>query len=206
MDIELIIVTLGYIGIFGLMISNGFFSIPSSQILYIITGYFIFTGDLNLYLAALAGATGNTIGNVLLYEAARSKGLKYILKFKMFREKEIRKVQAAFKKRGAWFILIGKLLPAIKVFVPIPAGIGKMNRALFTSIIFVASLFWSLIFISIGYFFGKSADVFQSYAIILAIVAVVVVTIFYKYINSEEVLREVEGLPKEEVEDTKDSR
>ena len=76
-SVENVIVTLGYIGIFGLMISNGVITLPSSQILYIITGYFIFTGELNFALASLMGALGNTIGNIILYELARKKGLEY---------------------------------------------------------------------------------------------------------------------------------
>ena len=104
----------------------------------------------------------------------------------------MKKVEIAFRKKGAWFLFVGKLLPAIKVFVPIPAGLGKMNRTLYAVIIFVSSYIWSLIFIAIGYYFGKSSNVFGSYAVILMIVALVVVALFYKYINSEEIAREIE--------------
>lgn len=195
-SIEQIIVSLSYLGIFLLMIANGVASFPSSQVLYIITGYFIFTGDLSLPFVALAGASGNTIGNIALYEIARAKGMKYITKFHIFPEKVVRQVQIAFQKRGAWFVFAGKLIPALKVFVPIPAGLAKMNRALYTAIIFIASFIWTFPFIAIGYYFGKSADVFGKYAIVLALIALVVVGILYKYMNSEEVAREVEGLEK----------
>lgn len=190
--VEQIIVSLGYAGIFVLMIANGFLSVPSSQILYIIVGYFISRGDLNLIISAILGTLGNTVGNIILYELARQKGLKYIIKFRVFPEREIKKVEIAFRKRGSWFLFVGKLLPAIKVFVPIPAGIGKMNRALYALIIVVSSFIWALFFIAIGYFFGKSEDLFGAYAVILTIVSAVVIAIFYRYINSEEVIREVE--------------
>ena len=190
--LESIIVSLGYLGIFLLMIANGFISFPSSQILYIIVGYFISIGTLALVAASLVGALGNTIGNIILYEFSRRKGISYITQYKMFPQREVKKVEIAFQKKGAWFLFIGKLLPAIKVFVPIPAGLGKMNRTLYAVIIFVSSYIWSLIFIAIGYYFGKSSNVFGSYAVILMIVALVVVALFYKYINSEEIAREIE--------------
>ena len=190
--LESIIVSLGYLGIFLLMIANGFISFPSSQILYIIVGYFISVGTLTLVAASLVGALGNTIGNIILYELSRRKGIAYITQYKMFPQREVKKVEIAFRKKGAWFLFVGKLLPAIKVFVPIPAGLGKMNRALYTAIIFVSSYIWSLIFIAIGYYFGKSSNVFGSYAVILMVVALVVVALFYKYINSEEIVREIE--------------
>lgn len=191
--IESIISLSGYVGIFLLMISNGFISFPSSQILYIICGYFIFTGHLEIVPVIISGALGNTLGNIVLYELARAKGLEYITRWRIFPEREVKKVQIAFNKRGAWFLFVGKLLPAIKVFVPIPAGIARMNRALYISIIATTSTIWTFPFISIGYYFGKSARVFGIYAIILLVVAIIVVTIFYRYMNSDEVLSRVEG-------------
>jgi membrane protein DedA with SNARE-associated domain len=191
--IEHIIVTAGYIGIFGLMITNGFVSFPSSQILYIVSGYFIFTGDLNLFLVSILGAVGNTIGNFILFYLTREKGLEYVSKFTLLPHEEVAKLQIAFSKRGTWFVFIGKLLPAIKVFMPIVAGMAKMKTHVFIPIILISSYIWSLAFISIGYFFGKSADLFGTYALILLIFALILVGIGYKYMNSSSVLRELKS-------------
>ncbi len=194
--LEHIITISGYAGIFLLMIANGAVSVPSSQVLYIIAGYFIFTGNLTLWLVVLVGALGNTIGNILLYEFARAKGLEYLTRWPLFPAREISKVQIAFQKRGGFFLFVGKLLPAIKVFVPIPAGIAKMNRVVYAMIIFVSSVIWTAPFLAIGYYFGKSAKVFGPYAVVLALIALVVIALFYKYINSEAVVEEVEGFKK----------
>ena len=189
--IESIISSASYFGIFVLMITNGAVSFPSSQVLYIIAGYFIAQGNLLLIPVALVGATGNTVGNIILYELVRKHGRAFVARMKLFPMRELAKVETAFQKKGAWFIFIGKLLPAIKVFVPVPAGLGNMHRGLFATLMFVASFIWSLAFISIGYFFGKSSDLFGRYAIILAIVAAVVLLLFYRYVNSDEVVRGV---------------
>ncbi len=191
-SIESIISSASYFGIFVLMVANGSVSFPSSQILYIIAGYFIAQGTLMLVPVALVGALGNTVGNIILYELVRKHGRSYVEKRKLFPMHVLVKVERAFQKKGAWFIFIGKLLPAIKVFVPIPAGLGKMHRGLFASIMFAASFIWSLGFISIGYFFGKSSDFFGRYAFILVIVAMIAIYLFYRYINSDEMVREVE--------------
>ncbi len=195
-SIEQIIISLSYFGIFILMISNGAVSFPSSQILYIIAGYFVFTGDLGLLPVVVAGAVGNTIGNIILYELVRAKGAEYITKFRLFPKEVVQKVQIAFTKRGAWFVFIGKLIPALKVFVPIPAGLAKMNRILYASIILISSIIWTFPFLAIGFYFGKSSDVFGKYAIILIIIALVVMTVLYRYMNSEEVVSEIEGVKK----------
>jgi len=190
--IESIILFSGYAGIFFLMIANGVVSFPSSQILYIIAGYFVFTGHLNLFFVVTAGAIGNTIGNIILYELARSKGLEYLLRWKIFPERELKKVQIAFNKKGAWFLFVGKLIPALKVFIPIPAGIARMNRYLYAGIILVSSSIWPFAFLAIGYYFGKSAHVFGAYAVVLAFIALIVATVFYRFMNSEEVISEIE--------------
>lgn len=175
------------------MISNGVVSFPSSQILYIIAGYFVFTGHLNLFAVVIAGALGNTIGNIILYELARSKGLVYLTRWKIFPERELKKLQIAFNKKGAWFLFVGKLIPALKVFIPIPAGIAHMNRPLYAIIILVSSSIWPFAFLAIGYYFGKSAHVFGAYAVVLAFIALIVATVFYKFMNSKEVISEIEN-------------
>jgi len=191
-DIESIILGLGYLGIFLLMISNGVITFPSSQVLYIITGYFIFTGDLSLMLVIFFGALGNTIGNIILYEIVRFKGLHYIEKWKIFPPKEVRKIAVALHKKGVWFLFVGKLLPALKVFVPIAAAIGETKRNVYIPMMLVASAIWTGPFIAIGYYFGKSSDFLGKYAVVILIVAFVVMGLFYKYINSKEVIEEIE--------------
>jgi len=191
MSLESIILQLSYFGVFLLMIANGIATLPSSQLLYIIAGYFVSTGFFNLWVLLFVGALGNTIGNIILYEIVRSKGLKYITKFKIFPKREIMKVQVAFKKRGVWFVFIGKLIPALKVLVPIPAGLAKMNRIAYITIIFISSFIWASIFIAIGFFFGKSTTVFKAYLPILFVIALIVIWMFYKYMNSEEVRKEI---------------
>lgn len=190
-SIEQIIIALGYVGIFGLMITNGIFSFPSSQILYIVSGYFIFTGSLNLFLVTLIGALGNTIGNTILFYLTREKGLAYVTKLTLLPETEIEKVQIAFEKRGAWFLFIGKLLPAVKVFMPIVAGIGKMKYRIFVPIVLISSYIWSLAFVAIGFYFGKSTNFFGKYALVLGVFAIVLVVVFYRYMNSSSILKEL---------------
>jgi membrane protein DedA with SNARE-associated domain len=192
LDTESIILSFSYAGIFGLMVINGFGPFVSSQVLYIIVGYFISTGTLLLFPASVIGAIGNTIGNILLYEAVRRHGVLYLERFKVFNIKDIKKIEIVFRKRGWWFLFVGKLLPAIKVFVPIPAAIGKFDRRGFALIMFSASWVWSLIFITIGYMFGKSAQLWKSYGIILFVIALIVVFLFYRTMNSKEVLKELE--------------
>jgi membrane protein DedA with SNARE-associated domain len=183
LDIEAFISGGSYLAIFVLMTGNGLLSFPSSQVLYIVVGFFIWNGTLELLPAALAGALGNTLGCVLLYEGVRKWGIAFVRRFAVFKDIDLGRLEASFRNRGAWFIFVGKLLPAIKVFVPIPAGLGKMDRPLFAVLMFVASLIWAFAFIAIGFAFGKSASLWKSYSIILFVIAIAVVFLFGRYIE-----------------------
>jgi membrane protein YqaA with SNARE-associated domain len=143
--IESTIASASYFGIFVLMIANGAVSFPSSQILYIVAGYFIAQGSLSLVGVALVGALGNTIGNVILYELVRKHGRTFIERIKLFPTRELAKVEHAFKKKGAWFLFVGKLLPAIKVF-PRSFCIAHVRRFihLVTRIYFYRIFFWKI--------------------------------------------------------------
>jgi membrane protein DedA with SNARE-associated domain len=128
MALEQIISGLSYMGIFILMFSNGIFSFPSSQVLYIIVGYFVGVGTLALPTALVVGAIGNTIGNIALYEFAREHGMNAALKFLPMKPHHVAKTERFFEKKGLGFLFIAKLLPTLKVFVPIFGGIGKAPR------------------------------------------------------------------------------
>jgi len=182
-DLETLLIAFGYAGVFLFMITNGFITLPSSQLLYIIAGYFVAQGQFNLWLVALIGALGNTFGTILLYELARAKGLPAIKKLKIFPETEVKKVISVFQKKGTWFSFVGKLIPALKVFVPIPAGLSKMNRALFFILMYSSSFIWAVGFLYLGFFFGKSIDFLGTYSIILFIVAFVVLAVFRREMN-----------------------
>jgi len=197
MNLEYIILTLSYFGIFILMTSNGIISFPSSQLIYIIAGYFAFKGDLNFTYILVIGAFAQSLGNYILYEISRQKGLKYSLKFIKFLfqlsdpEKEIKKFQVVFNKRQKFWLFLGKLINPIKIFISIPAGIIKMNRIIFITIVYISSLIWALIFTSIGFFFGKSYTNFGYIGAVILVIAVIILSYFYKQMNKKEVLDEI---------------
>lgn len=183
-DVETLIISGSYLSIFLLMIANGSVSFPSSQLLYIIVGYFIAKGDIAWAPAIILGALGNMLGNILLYEAVRKYGREIVLKWRLFDPNILAKVELAVAHKGWWFLFVGKLLPAIKVFIPIPAGLGKMHRGGFAGIMLLASAIWASAFIFFGYTFGKSFHIFGWYGIGITLFALVIVGLFFRYIDS----------------------
>jgi membrane protein DedA with SNARE-associated domain len=183
MDIETLILTGSYGAIFLLMIINGAISFPSSQLLYIIVGYFIAKGDLTWAPSILMGATGNMIGNIILYETVRRYGREIVFRWKLFDPRILAKVEVAVAHKGWWFLFVGKLLPAIKVFIPIPAGLGRMHRGGFAGIMLLSSAIWASGFIFFGYTFGKSFHIFGWYGVGITLFALIIVGLFFRYID-----------------------
>jgi membrane protein DedA with SNARE-associated domain len=184
LDVEALILAGSYGAIFLLMVANGAVSFPSSQLLYIIAGYFVSKGNLAWAPVIILGAIGNTIGTIILYEVVRRYGRDVVFKWKLFDPMILSKVEIAVARKGWWFLFIGKLLPAIKVFIPIPAGLGKMHRGGFAGIMFLASVIWASAFTFFGYTFGKSFHIFGWYGIGISLFALVIVGLFFKYIDT----------------------
>jgi membrane protein DedA with SNARE-associated domain len=163
--------------IFLLMISNGFLSFPSSQILYITLGVLISKGQLSLLDVAMIGALGNTIGNQLLFELTSKHGEKVARRYLPLSDDAFEALKETFAEKSLWWLGIGKLTPSLKVAVPILAGIAKTHRALTFFVFLVTSVVWAFAFLSLGIFFGKSFS-FGLYGIILALIGIGVAVYF----------------------------
>lgn len=185
MNIESLIAEFSYAGILLLMSANGVISFPSSQILYIIVGYFVGAGKLALIPAIIAGAIGNTIGNIILYEIVRKKGEAAALKYLPLTPDHVKRLESFFKKRGLIFLFIAKLTPALKTFVPIAAGIAKVPRPAFAIIILTSSLVWAGAFMALGYYFGANPAIWEQYSKALIVIAIFVTIFAYRGFKNE---------------------
>jgi len=101
----------------------------------------------NLVLAGIAGALGCNLGSELAYWVGAKGGRRAIEKYGrvlLISKKEIELADRLFDKRGEIIILVARLLPIIRTFIALPAGIARMNRTKFHVYTFVGSLPWCL--------------------------------------------------------------
>lgn len=183
MDIHSLIDSFSYIAIFFLMIANGALNFPSSQFLYVICGYFVSTGSLQFVPTVIAGALGNTIGNVIIFLLIKKYEKPLARKILMMDEVNFNKVHTAlhetFSKRGMWWIFIGKLIPSVKAFIPMVAGLAQTGNKLTSIIFLVASFIWATAITSLGYFFGEHIS-FTSITTVSLGIALIVFYFVYK--------------------------
>ena len=170
--------------IFVLMLSNGFFSFPSSQILYITVGVFVAQGKLTLLPVLILGAIANTLGNYALYEVTHKHGEKVAKKFLPISDETLAALKETFKEKSLWWLAVGKLTPSLKVAVPILAGIAKTNRAHTFLVFLITSFVWASAFLSIGIFFGKSFS-FGIYGIIMGVIGISIALYFASLVQKK---------------------
>lgn len=181
-DLHSLIASGSYVAIFLLMIANGVLNFPSSQVLYLVVGYFIATSPLTFLGALCAGALGNTIGNIITFMLVKKYDRPLARKLLMLDDATFTKIHSAlhdtFSKRGLWWLFIGKLTPSVKAFIPVLAGLAQ-TKTLTTSCIFlVASFVWAAALIYLGYTFGEHVSL-SSFLGVSFVVGVVIIFIIY---------------------------
>ncbi len=183
MDLHLLIANFSYIAIFILMLTNGIMNFPSSQFLYVICGYFIATSSLLFIPTIIVGALGNTLGNIITFLLVKKYDKPFARKLLMVDEATFTKIHSAlhatFSRRGMWWIFLGKLIPSVKAFIPIVAGLANTKTKLTSFLFLIASLVWATAVTSLGYFFGEHIN-FKSITTVSLLIAVIVIFFVYR--------------------------
>ena len=180
----LILKQLGYFGtFFGMFFESACIPIPS-EITLPLGGYLSFTGQLNLILVIIFGTIGGTAGSIFAYFIGAKGGRplveKYADKLHLSKEK-IDSSDAMFNKYGDKIIFISRLLPIVRTFISLPAGIAKMNFAKFTIYTALGSAIWSTILVYLGFVMGEHWETLRSYYHYLDIAVIVALVGFIVY-------------------------
>jgi membrane protein DedA with SNARE-associated domain len=148
----------GYAGIVILMaIESACIPLPSELIMPF-AGYLVSQGRFSLVLAATAGAIGCNLGSVIAYEIGYYGGRPLVEKYGSYILMSRHDVEIAdrfFKRFGGWAIFVGRLLPIVRTFIALPAGIARMPRVPFHVYTFLGSWPWCF---GLAYFGMKLGD------------------------------------------------
>ncbi|MCF6172594.1 MAG: DedA family protein [Campylobacteraceae bacterium] len=157
---------LGYIGIIIMMfLESSFFPFPS-EVVMIPAGYLASKGDMNIYIAITSGIFGGVLGALFNYYLAIKLGRTIILKYGKYffmNEKKLHKIELFFEKYGSISTFVGRLIPGIRQYISLPAGLGKMNIKIFTLFTALGAGIWVVILVLLGYFIGENQALIQQY-------------------------------------------
>lgn len=116
--------------------------------------------ELNIYLVVLFATIGANIGALINYYLAKWLGRPIIYKFANSRlghmclidEQKVKHAEAYFDKHGAMSTFIGRLIPAVRQLISIPAGLAKMKMHTFLIYTTIGAGIWNAILAGIGYY------------------------------------------------------
>ena len=157
--ISKIIATTGYAGVALLMaIESACIPLPSELIMPF-TGFLVFQGTFNLLWAATAGALGCNLGSLLAYEIGCYGGRPLVERFGhwvFMSRRELDWADRFFARWGYLAVFIARLLPIIRTFIALPAGIARMPRVRFHVYTFLGSWPWCLALAWLGMKLGQN--------------------------------------------------
>ena len=177
--------SLGYIGIFALMfLESTFFPFPS-EIVMIPAGFLAYKGDMNLYIVLFTGTLGSLCGALLNYYLSKTLGRKLLLKYGhyiWFEEDKLIKMENFFLNHGEISTFNGRLIPVVRQYISLPAGLAKMNIFKFSLYTSLGASIWVSILSLLGYFLGDNSELINNYLkqiTIGTILFIIILTVFY---------------------------
>jgi membrane protein DedA with SNARE-associated domain len=147
------VLTGGYTGIIVLMaMESSIFPVPS-EIVIPPAAFLAAQGKLSFTGVVLAGTIGSYLGSAITYWASRLIGRPLIVKYGRFvflTPKKLERAEHWLARYEAGGIFFARLLPVVRHLISIPAGIVRMNFALFSVMTIVGSAIWCYILAYLG--------------------------------------------------------
>ena len=165
-NIPYIIATYGYLGIFVIVFleSGIFFALPGDSLLF--TAGILASGNLlNVYILIPMIFISTFLGGIFGYYIGTNleKFRRYSFLRKILKEEHLNKTHKFFEKHGKSAVILSRFVPIVRTFIPIVAGMAKMNYSLFIKYSLISSFLWSTIMTLAGYFLGQTFPWIKDY-------------------------------------------
>jgi membrane protein DedA with SNARE-associated domain len=181
----------GYLGPFLLMaLESCNIPIPSEVILPL-SGFLVGQGIFDFWPAVLAGTLGGLLGSAVSYWIGALGGRPLMLKYGRYvliSPADAEKADRFFARYGEATAFFSRLLPVVRTFISLPAGITRMNFGKFLAYTFAGSLLWSIVLVYVGKLLGQNwlevRDVLQRFDyVVLAAVLLAVALYVWRHIG-----------------------
>lgn len=177
----------GLLGIFVFMtLESALVPIPS-EITMPFGGFLSGLGIFNFWTVVFVGAIANLFGSLIAYWLGYLKGDSWVRgaikrwgKFLLIKVEEYDKATRWFKNYGSIIAFTSRLMPIVRTYISLPAGISKMNIYIFSIYTFLGSLIWSAFLAFLGLKLGENWPSIEPYfrsvqtALILGFLAAVI--------------------------------
>jgi len=191
--------TLGYPGLFVLMLLESASLPVPSEVILPLAGYLVFIGKMGFIQAVIVASAGGLVGAYIDYYAARLLGrplLVRVLKYIHISEPSLVRAENWFNRGGLVTVLLARFVPLIRTLISFPAGLLKMSSRAFGAMTLIGTLGWSTLLVYAGYRAGGlwrsgasstvgALDTLIVYAL-LALSALYILAYLVGYLRSEK--------------------
>jgi membrane protein DedA with SNARE-associated domain len=159
-----IVERLGYLGIVAAMfLESSFFPFPS-EVVIPPAGYLASQGRMNLWLVIFLGTLGSLLGALFNYWISLKLGRPMILKFGRYLGLSVKRYNRAegyFRRHGEISTFAGRLVPGLRQYISLPAGLARMNLWRFTIFTTLGAGAWVTVLAYLGYFIGNNQELLK---------------------------------------------
>lgn len=177
--------SLGYAGVFFAMaIESACIPLPS-EIILPFTGYMVSSGHFGFWQAVIAATLGNLFGALVAYYVGVWGGRPFLKRYGRYffiNERELAWTERLFERHGELTVFVGRILPVVRTFISLPAGVARMNLLKMATYTVIGAFLWCTLLIFVGQKLGENwdslkpyfhrADVVVGFAIVLVIIYV----------------------------------
>lgn len=173
--------TFGYIGVFVLMMmDNANVPIPS-EIILPLAGFLASSGTFSFWPVVLMGILGSLAGSLISYGIMHHFGkrpLHFLARIHFLHPHHIDKAEAWFERYGEPSVFFARLVPALRTFISLPAGMFRMNLLRFSGLTLLGSFGWSLFLTYVGFVLGENWALVGEYIKLVEYMLVGVLVVF----------------------------
>lgn len=159
--VETMISSFGYSGVFiAMAIESACIPLPS-EIILPFTGYMVFTGHFGFWQATFIATLGNLFGGLVAYYVGMWGGRPFLKRYGRYffiNERELAWTERLFERHGEMTVLIGRMLPIVRTFISLPAGIARMNPWKMATYTALGAFMWCALLIFVGRKLGENWD------------------------------------------------
>ena len=173
--------SVGVWGVFILMtLESACIPVPSEATM-LFAGFNVSTGEMSLFGAVFAGVAGNVVGSWIAYAVGYYGRLELVERHHMINSKHVEWADKWFQRHGDATVLIARMLPIIRTFISLPAGVARMPFWRFTVLTVIGCIPWVLALTLIGKAVGANWEDWRDHLHYLdyVVLAAIVIGVIY---------------------------
>ncbi len=166
----------GYWGVFGLMFFESACVPIPSEVIMPFSGFLVVSGQFSLIDVTIIGALGNLGGSLLAYYVGYRGGRPLVEKYGKYiliSHRDLDRADHFFQKHGEVTTFFSRMLPIIRTFISLPAGIARMDIRKFIIYTFAGALPFSFALawagVKLGEHWGEVRDILHKFNIVIAV-------------------------------------